>query len=96
MEAPVNDDSRTLTATIAGAVIGGVVGYLFFTARGRELRRELEPALDDLARELNSFRHTLRKAAGVASEGWRMLNEAAAEPGAHAPRYPTAHQSSPF
>ena len=67
----MNDDSRTIAATLAGAVIGGIVGYLFFTERGREVRRQVEPALDDIARELNSFRHTLRKAAGVAGEGWQ-------------------------
>jgi hypothetical protein len=84
-----------MAATIAGAVIGGIVGYLFFTARGSEVRRQLEPALDDLARELSSFRHTIVKAAGLASEGWRMLNEAAAPESRHQ-RYPSVHQAEPF
>ena len=55
---------------------------MFFTDRGRELRRQLEPALEDFARELNSFRGTVQKAAGVASEGWKLLNEAIGETGA--------------
>lgn len=91
----MTEDSRTMAATIAGAVIGGIVGYLFFTDRGREVRRQVEPALDDLARELNSFRHTIRKAIGVASEGWRMLNEAAGPEDQHQ-RYPSVHQAEPF
>lgn len=89
-------DSRAVAATIAGAVIGGIAGYLFFTDHGRNLRRSIEPALEDIARELNSFRGTVQKAAGVASEGWRLLNEAMGEGGAPARRFPSAHQSSPF
>ncbi len=89
-------NSRALAASIVGAVIGGVAGYLFFTEEGRRLRRDLEPALDDFARELNSFRSTVTKAAGVASEGWKLLNEAMGEPGFEAPRYQAPRQTSPF
>ncbi len=95
MEAPVSDTSRTLAATIVGAVIGALAGYLFFTDRGRIFRRQLEPALDEMAQELNQFRSTVSKAAGVASEGWKLLNEALGEPQKQA-RYPTPHQTSPF
>lgn len=94
MEARV-DNSRAMTATLVGAVIGGMAGYLFFTERGRAFRRQLEPALDDFARELSQFRGTLGKAAGVATEGWRLLNEALGdEP--HVVRYPSPRQTSPF
>jgi gas vesicle protein len=90
------NNSRALAATLVGAVIGGVAGYLFFTEHGRTVRRQLEPALDDLSRELMSFRSTVQKAAGVANEGWKLLNEALGEGGQHPPRYPGAHQTSPF
>ncbi|HEV8347840.1 MAG TPA: YtxH domain-containing protein [Vicinamibacterales bacterium] len=93
-EARVGD--KVVTATLVGAVIGGIVGYLFFTDRGRELRRQIEPALDDFARELNSFRGTVQRAAGVASESWKLLNDALGEGGPQAPRYPGGHQTSPF
>ena len=87
---------RTVAATIVGAVIGGMAGYLLFTERGRALRRQLEPALEDFARELNSFRGTIQRATGVASEGWRLLNDALGEPpGPQGRRYPGG-QSSPF
>jgi hypothetical protein len=84
--------------TAAGAAIGALVGYLFFTDRGRAWRRRLEPAIDDLARELVSFRGTLARAVGAASEGWRLLNEAVGEDiqGAKTARYVNPHQTSPF
>ena len=89
-------NSRAVAATIAGAVIGGLAGYLFFTERGRGIRRSIEPALEDLARELNSFRGTVQKAAGVANEGWKLLNDAMGEGVGQPRQFPTARQSSPF
>jgi hypothetical protein len=80
---------------ILGGVAGGIAGYMFFTDQGRRWRRQLEPALEDLAVELSHFRGTVGKAAGVASEGWKLLNEAFGEQ-SHSNRYPNPHQSSPF
>ena len=91
----MTDNSRALMAALTGAVVGGVVGYLFFTDHGRSLRRSLEPALEDIARELSSFRGTMHKAAGVASEGWQLLNDAVGD-AAGPRRFPRTHQSSPF
>jgi gas vesicle protein len=90
-------NSRAMGAAIVGAVVGGLAGYLFLTDNGRRLRRQLEPALDDFARELNSFRATVSKAVGVANEGWQLLNEAMGDSG-QAPQshYPSARQTSPF
>jgi gas vesicle protein len=90
------NNSRAVAATVVGAVIGGLAGYLFFTERGRAMRREFEPALDEFARELMSFRATVQKAAGVANEGWKLLNEALGEGGRQPPRYAAPHQTSPF
>jgi gas vesicle protein len=96
----MDERSQAMTATIVGALVGGVAGYLFFTDRGRSLRRQLEPALEDVARELSSFRTTVQKAAGVAGEGWKLLNDALGETGEtggpQAPRYGTPRQTSPF
>ncbi len=92
----MTDHSQAIAATIVGAVAGALAGYLFFTERGRSLRRQLDPALDDFARELSHFRGTIHKAADVASEGWKLLHAALGE-GQPAPlRYPTPHQTSPF
>jgi gas vesicle protein len=92
----VSDNTRALAATAVGAVLGGIAGYLFFTERGRTLRRQLEPALEDVAQELNSFRTTVQKAAGVASEGWKLLGDALGEGTERPTRYPSPHQTSPF
>ena len=89
------NNSRAVAATVVGAVIGGMAGYLFFTEHGRSVRRQIEPAIDDFSRELMSFRTTVQKAAGVATEGWKLLNDTLGD-SAQAPRYPSAHQSSPF
>jgi hypothetical protein len=89
------NNSQAMAATIVGAVIGGAAGYLFFTAHGRAMRRQIEPALDDLSRELMSFRSTMQKAAGVASEGWKLINDALGEV-EPAPRYAGPRQTSPF
>jgi hypothetical protein len=88
-------DNRAVAATVVGAVVGGLAGYLFFTEDGRRVRRQFEPAIDDFSRELMSFRATVQKAAGAAAEGWKLLNDALGE-GGRAPRYPSPHQTSPF
>ena len=90
------DNSRVVVTAVVGAFIGGLAAYLFFTDEGRRVRRSIEPALDDIARELNSFRITVQKAAGVAGEGWKLLNDALGEQATPPRRFPTAHQTSPF
>ena len=65
-----------------------VAGYLFFTDAAAQLRRQIEPALDDFARELSQFPRHGREAAGVASEGWKLLNEAIGEPAPRASATP--------
>jgi hypothetical protein len=85
-----------MAAAIVGAVIGGIAGYLFLTENGRTLRRrQIEPALEDLARELSGFSATLQKATGLASEGWKLLGDALGE-GDNRSRYGNPHQTSPF
>jgi len=74
----LTEGSQGVTAVIVGAAIGAMVGYVFFSERGRHIRRAMEPALDDLRRELAQFRLTLQKASNAANEGWQLLNEAMA------------------
>lgn len=92
----MTEKSQACVVSCMGAVVGAMMAYMFFTNRGRELRRSFEPALEDFARELNHFRGTVSKAAGVAGEGWKLLNEAIGETGAAAPRFSNPHQTSPF
>jgi hypothetical protein len=94
----VNDRQRELMATAVGAALGGFAGYMLFTPRGRELRQRIEPALEDLARELVQLRGTVNRALGVASQGWDVLNEAFGDFGEHgdASAFPTHRQTNPF
>jgi len=91
----VTDKTRAGAASMVGAVIGAAVGYMFFTDRGRELRRQLEKTLESLEPELSHFSGTINRTASVASEGWKLLNEALGE-SSRAPRYVNPHQTSPF
>jgi hypothetical protein len=91
----VTDRTQTIAATVVGAVLGGMAGYMFFTDKGRHLRRQLEPAIEDISRELANFRGTLTRAMGVANDGWKVLNEVMGEGGAPV-RYSNPHQTTPF
>ncbi len=71
----MNDKSRILLSSLAGAAIGGILGYLYLTTDGRRLRNEIEPRLDEFSQEIRKLRSTVTKAQAVASEGWRSLNE---------------------
>jgi hypothetical protein len=92
----VTEKSQACVVSCIGAAVGAAVAYMFFTDRGRGLRRSLEPALEDFARELNHFRGTVSKAAGVAGEGWKLLNEAIGDTSTMPPRFGNPHQTSPF
>ena len=91
----MNDSERGLAGAVIGAVVGGLAGYLLFTERGRELRRRIEPALEDFAQELGELRGTINRAMGVASQGWHVLNEAMGEREGPA-AFPTHRQTNPF
>jgi hypothetical protein len=89
----VNDQGRVMMAMLGGAVVGGVVGYLYFTEAGGRVRSQLEPRLDDVMREIGRLRKTVAKAQSVAAEGWRSLNEVAG--GEVHREWATPRQSSP-
>jgi len=95
-EMTMSEQSRVFVASLAGAAIGGLVGYLYFTASGRRLRDQLEPHLDQFAHEIRKLRATVNKAHAVASEGWRSLNELIGERPQGAQWSSQTRQSSPF
>ena len=88
----MTDNSRVMFVTVAGAMLGGLAGYLLCTPQGRSLRRQLEASFEETAQELGKFRTTINKVAAVATEGWRLLDDfsAASRP------FDTTHQSGPF
>jgi hypothetical protein len=71
----VNENARAFATTAAGALVGGVVTYLFFTGRGRSFRYRVDRTLDDLSNEVSRFRGTLTKAANMANEGRNLYSE---------------------
>jgi gas vesicle protein len=71
-------ETSVITATVLGALVGGVAGYLFFTERGKAIRRQMEPALEEFTREFVGFRRSVQRIAGIASESWDVLSDAAA------------------
>jgi hypothetical protein len=77
-EANVDERSRVLTATLIGAVAGGVWGWLYLTEQGRRIRDQIEPKLDDFIGEISRVRGTVDKVRTAADEGWRSLNDMAA------------------
>ena len=92
----MTEQQRAFVAAAVGAVAGGIAGYLLFTDRGRELRRRMEPAIEDFARELVQLRGTVNRAMGVASEGWNVLNEALGERSAGNVHFTRHTQTDPF
>ena len=71
----MDERSRVLTATVLGAVVGGVWGWLYLTENGRRVRAQIDPKLDDFMRELASAKSTVEKARTAANEGWRSLSD---------------------
>jgi len=91
----VNDRQREIIAAAVGAVAGGIAGYVLFTERGRELRRRMEPTLEDLAHELVQLRGTVNRAIGVASQGWQVIDETLGDRG-QTGAFSTLRQTNPF
>jgi len=75
----VNERSQVFAATVIGSVLGAIAGYLFFTEPGRQFRHRIEPAVDDLARELLNFKGSVARARGFAHEGLRLMDELATD-----------------
>lgn len=84
----MDERTKVLLATLAGAVTGGVVGYLFLTEDGHRLRGRVEPQIDDFVAELRRLQRAIEKARTAADEGWRTLQEAAGRPVAQSPDRP--------
>lgn len=84
----MNDRSVIALSILAGAVLGGAAGFLLLTDRGRRLRHELGPQLDELVAEARRLQEAVARVRETAAEGWRSvadfvgdLGEAAADGG---------------
>jgi gas vesicle protein len=73
-----------------GAILGGVAGYLLFTERGRQMREELEPRLEELLGEVDKLRTTFERTRSAVSEGLESFNQLVNEAPAQAKDAATA------
>jgi hypothetical protein len=48
----MKDRQTIVGGAVLGALVGAAAGYLFFTERGRRFRREVEPELQTIVREV--------------------------------------------
>jgi len=47
----MNDRNLMILGGMIGAIVGAGVGFVLFTERGRQLRAELQPEIEDVIRE---------------------------------------------
>jgi hypothetical protein len=87
----MNERAAISLGALAGAVIGGLAGYLFLTESGRRLRAEWEPTLEEVFRNAAALRNTVERASVAATEGWRTVSEAAPSSG-----WSGSAQNAPF
>ncbi|MXY24822.1 MAG: YtxH domain-containing protein [Acidobacteria bacterium] len=71
----MDERSRVLLSVALGAVAGGLVGFLYLTRRGRDVREQMEPALDSFVDEINWARATVEKARDAVAEGRRAFDD---------------------
>lgn len=80
----MSERARIVTATLVGAAVGALFGYLFFTPSGRRLRDEIEPRLNEVSRELGRAHSAVTRAFTAIDDGRRSLERLVSEP----PRWP--------
>lgn len=75
----MNERSAVFLGLFVGAAIGGFAGFLLLTERGRRLRDELEPTVEEMYRSALAVRDTVERARAAAVEGWRAGSDAGVE-----------------
>ncbi|MXY15875.1 MAG: hypothetical protein F4Y57_02425 [Acidobacteria bacterium] len=81
----MDERSKVLMTTLLGAVLGGLVGCLYLTDRGRQVRGQLEPLLDTVVDELLEARRTVERARAAVAEGRRVMDDIVHPPPAQPP-----------
>jgi hypothetical protein len=72
-ETVMEDRSRVLTAACAGAVVGGIWGWLYLTEKGRSVRDQIGPGFDRLLDVLGRVQATGENARTAIVEGQRLV-----------------------
>jgi len=71
----VDERTQVFMATALGAAVGGMVGWLYLTERGRRVRVQLEPFLDNIVDEIHQTQQVVDKARFAVNEGRRALDD---------------------
>jgi len=69
----MDDRSRIALSMGIGAAVGGFVGFLLFTDRGRSFRRELEPQLEEFFGEAQRLTAAFDKTRKAVKDGLATL-----------------------
>jgi hypothetical protein len=69
----MDDRARIALSMGVGAAIGGFVGFLLFTDRGKAFRQELEPQLEDLFGEAQRLTAAFDRTRKAVKEGLATL-----------------------
>ena len=76
----MDDRTRIALGIGVGAVVGGFVGFLLFTERGRAFRRELEPQIDGLLGEAQRLTVAFDRTRRAVKDGLATLTPSDATP----------------
>lgn len=74
----MEDRGRIVWATLIGAAVGAVVGYLVFTERGQQFRRQLHPQIEGLLDEALKVQGTVERMRTAAMDTWQSVSGALA------------------
>jgi gas vesicle protein len=75
----MDDRARIALGMAVGAAVGGFVGFVLFTERGRAFRQELEPQLEDLFGEAQRLTAAFDKTRKAVKDGLATLHTEASE-----------------
>ncbi len=73
----MRDRTAVLIGLVAGAVAGGIAGWLWLTDDGRRVRARLEPRLQDLASQAMALSASAKRFQVVARQGAQAAQDVA-------------------